>query len=102
MCDAVRVTYDYYRVPEHIMNPSTTLIKPQHKGQPQHAMRYKKSNPSFKPYPKGGGVVCKLWMGDVLVGQGLAVCSMSDNFCYKVGRNIAYTRARHNMLNKKK
>jgi len=103
MCEVnLRTTYTYYRVPEFAMRPSTTLFKPKYKGQPEHVLPYRKSRPAFRPYPKGGGVVCKLWADDVLVGEGVATCSMSDNFCYKVGRNIAYTRARHNMLTKRK
>ena len=97
MCEYdLRVTYDYYRVPEIAM--ATPLIKPVYKGQPKHALPYRRSQPLFKPYPKGGGIVCKLWAGGALVGTGIATCSMSDNFCYKTGRGIAHTRAKHNML----
>lgn len=103
MCEVdLRVTYDYFRVPESVMHSKTTIIKPRYKGKPEHAMPYRKSKPPFKPYPKGGAVVCKLWAENTLVGVGISECSMSDNFCYKVGRNIAYTRAKHHMLTRRK
>ncbi len=43
--------------------------------------------------PKGGKTRCFLYLGGGINIVGQATCSMSDNFCYKTGREIAYGRA---------
>lgn len=43
--------------------------------------------------PRGGMVICQLMWGDAIFVEGKAICSMSDNFNYKIGREMAYGRA---------
>lgn len=48
----------------------------------------------LQPYPKGGFTLCILKFHDAnatVIGQ--AKCSMSDNFCYETGRELAFMRA---------
>jgi len=47
-----------------------------------------------KPYERGGLTVCRVFDNDdKLVHVGVAVCSMSENFCYAEGRRRARDRA---------
>ena len=88
----MRVTYDYYRVPANI--GATGIFTVRKRGKPHLSQRYIKSKPNFEPSPKGGGVVCRIWTDDQhLLAEGIAECSMSDNFNYRVGREIALGRA---------
>ena len=45
------------------------------------------------PNPRGGKTVCKIDFGGGRYAVGEAVCSMSDNFCYRTGRTLAMARA---------
>ena len=48
----------------------------------------------YQPSPRGGMTECVIY--DTLSGMqfvGYAVCSLSDNFCYRTGREVAYERA---------
>jgi len=49
------------------------------------------------PCPRGGHTECILVTEDELLGQqswiGVALCSMSDNFAYAVGRKLSFRRA---------
>ena len=40
------------------------------------------------PAPRGGKTVCQ-----IILAEGEATCSMSDQFCYKTGRELAFERA---------
>ncbi len=47
---------------------------------------------------KGGAVVCTICdKSQVQLGEGIAMCSMSDVFSYEVGRSLAFQRARENV-----
>jgi hypothetical protein len=37
--------------------------------------------------------VCKIYVGNVKVAEGVSVCSEKDNFCKAVGRKLAFARA---------
>lgn len=54
---------------------------------------------STLPHERGGKTVCEIIddsdKENKLIAVGVAVCSMSDNFSYKRGRDIAYGRASH-------
>ena len=54
---------------------------------------YRHNDNGFEPYDKGGLTVCSVFAGDVLVVCDEAVCSLSDNFSYKRGVQIAKGRA---------
>ncbi len=43
--------------------------------------------------PRGGMSICLIYLGSGITIIGKSICSMSDNFCYKTGREIAYGRA---------
>ena len=47
-----------------------------------------------KPLPRGGLTVCTIRDDNgIILSADIALCSMSDNFCYKTGRQISYERA---------
>ena len=50
-----------------------------------------KSN--WQPHGRGGITYCQLVEDGEVVAQGVAYCSPKDNFCYRVGRDIARGRA---------
>jgi len=87
----MEIKYIHFRVPSFV---GVNLPK---NGKVKHAdtFRYSRSSPHyFKPYERGGATVCGIYRDDgVLLGKGLAICSMSDNFCYKTGRDLAFSRA---------
>ena len=39
---------------------------------------------------------CEIYYGDILVAVGYSFCSDRDNFNKKIGRRIAFQRAKHN------
>lgn len=90
----VEVKFEHYRVPEN-----TSYM--QKKGAPNYmALAAYSRGDGFvndhlsevKPYPRGGLTICTVEKGGV-GGTGDATCSMSDSFCYRVGRAIAFGRA---------
>lgn len=104
----MKFRYLHYRVPEHLAR-----IYDKDKGEPRDTMivRYSRSvgwmeRTAFylskwpRPWPKGGATVCILEVGDDKF-VGWTVCSMSDNFCYAVGRDIAQGRALKKWLQRK-
>jgi len=91
----MKVTYDYFRVPVNIGTTGVFVIKK--KGRPLYLNRYYRSKPNFKPASKGGAVICRIFKSETAknqIAEGLAECSMSDNFNYKLGRAIALGRAK--------
>ena len=44
-------------------------------------------------YERGGITYCQLVEDGEVVAQGVAYCGLKDNFCYRVGRDIARGRA---------
>ena len=55
--------------------------------------RYYRDKPNFRPYEKGGATLCTITFDSGKSFQGIAICSMSEQFCYARGRKIAYGRA---------
>lgn len=47
---------------------------------------------------KGGRTQVRIYKGSILLGVGEAVCSKKDNFCRKVGLELALPRAMANAL----
>jgi hypothetical protein len=45
-------------------------------------------NERYPVAPRGGKTVCQ-----IILAEGEATCSMSDQFCYKTGRELAFERA---------
>ena len=94
MNNEIRIEYSHYRVPR---NRDTS------KGEPPLCSLYKYYRGyKMKPNEKGGKTVCRIYHGDELVSIGTATCSMSDNFCYRIGREIAYGRACKKMAESEK
>ena len=89
--EGITAKFDHYRVPSHRAESK--------KGKPKRYYWYKRGrgfeNPALitDPHPKGGRIECYLYKDDVMISTGTAVCSMSDNFCYRIGREIALGRA---------
>ena len=52
------------------------------------------------PDAHGGGTLCEIFLGDALVAAGESYCSERDNFCRKIGRDIAFGRAVAEMTGK--
>jgi hypothetical protein len=60
------------------------------KGKPKKQWLFHPSwfNPGLYLAPRGGKTVCQ-----IILAEGEATCSMSDQFCYKTGRELAFERA---------
>lgn len=89
------VTYAHYRVPElvaeQLKRKGATL-----EGSPEgkHLLPYsRKQKNQFIPHPTGGKTVVKVH--DLETDKyytASAVCSYGDNFCYRLGREVALSR----------
>lgn len=49
--------------------------------------------PGEIPLPTGGATYCDIILGEDILATGRAACSERDNFCRKIGRDIAFGRA---------
>lgn len=89
-----KITVMHYRVPLDIWN----LLERPKKGKlaSRLAIRYMRQAPSFVPAPVGGVTVASI-RGLNAVSKGIAMCSFSDNYCYKEGRRIAIERLAQNL-----
>jgi hypothetical protein len=96
----VKTLYEHWRVPEYPWQITDYAIGEMFKAdraqcEPQEnwLYRYESHNKYFTPKQTGGKTVCTLVLsnGESIVGT--AYCSMSDNFCYRTGRQIALERA---------
>lgn len=93
----MRIKYSYYRVPE------VPFLKFSSKGRPNTGLLYEyrrdigflEFGGNTKPYAKGGYVLCTLYSGNdgSWAITGTALCSMSDTFSYKIGRELSLLRA---------
>ena len=88
------IEFEYYRVPDFWFvrqnrtgRPHPSLLYEYHKG-----LGFADLPNNAKPCSKGGKVVCYLVADDWLVA-GMATCSMSDTFSYKMGKKLALLRA---------
>lgn len=93
----MKIKTEYYRIPQHVVD----YFEVPKRGKPydESLFQYPQSKDSRKlfsinwqPYIKGGKVVCTIIDRDN-VFTGVSICSMADNFSYKIGRRIALGRA---------
>jgi len=99
--------FTYYRVPSNLTIPG--------KGKPHPAflIRYVRSEgflendfppdrdfTNISPHSRGGKVYCNIEDKTGCAASGIANCSYSDNFCYKIGREIALDRAKKQLKEK--
>lgn len=90
-----KVQYKYYRI------PYVSTINIPEKGRPHsvHLHHYVRGegfasiSGRMSPRSKGGKVICTITTKDGEEHAGEAYCSCSDNFCYKLGREISLGRA---------
>ncbi|MCK5307406.1 MAG: hypothetical protein KAJ73_02240 [Zetaproteobacteria bacterium] len=92
----LKIRYMHFRIPE-------TLARSDDTGEPGvgKLFRYGRSNGWHQrtmflaPHPRGGLTVCQIFdaKSDTFMAAGTAKCSLSDNFCYKTGRLLAFGRA---------
>ena len=96
-----RIEFEYFRIPEFFGVPE--------KGKPQSRdlVKYVRGEGfrigSFKnvrPSSKGGQVCCCIGDETGTMGYGIADCSYADNFCYRVGIQIALGRAKKDCMQK--
>ena len=100
-----QVRFRYFRVPQkkkiplcpHKGKPHTLDVFPYERGKgfdaavetvievPIHLI---------EPASKGGAVLCQIKKNGKVITEAEAWCSFSDNFCYKIGREIALGRAK--------
>ena len=90
-----RTYFEYFRVPEGFDIPK--------KGKPasRDLIKYFRGEGFDEPYvkealpsSKGGQVCCSIGDETGTAAYGVANCSYADNFCYKIGREIALGRAK--------
>lgn len=88
------IEFEYQRVPDF------KFLRHSKKGRPHPALLYEyrkgfgfaELSEKVKPYSKGGAVACCL-VGDNWMLVGSTICSMSDTFSYKTGKELALLRA---------
>ena len=89
------IRFEYFRIPEVFDTPK--------KGTPtsRDLIRYFRGDGFEEPYvkdvsplSKGGRVYCSIGEETGIGAFGISNCSFSDNFCYKIGREIALGRAK--------
>lgn len=89
--------FKHYRIPDHC----DLLDSAKKKGKPPFIVLLPYSRhdrPGWTPTPRGGKTVCLLQERDgdqsvTVVAEGIALCSMSDTFCYATGRRVAFLHA---------
>ena len=86
----MKIKYTHYRIPWYLGDRK--------RGSPDEAelILYSRHFPhlnTYAPCERGGKTVCTIEDGNGNKYIGKAVCSYSDNFCYELGRRIAYGRA---------
>ena len=98
-----QVSFEYLRIPNHY------CYSVPNKGKPKsgHLYRYKRGIGfskngfyNYRPLSKGGQVICSIGNENGRSAFGIANCSYSDNFCYKIGREIALGRAKKQLKEK--
>lgn len=98
----VKTLYEHYRVPYcswdrgwHNLdaNDIRKADNATHKPLDKWLFRYEQHDKRFYPRLRGGMTTCTLVLSNNKPIVGTAYCSMSDNFCYRTGRQIALERA---------
>lgn len=100
------VYFQHYRIPEMYLDKDflrTVDALHRAKPTPQLLFRYSPHHSEFidggffpsdcTPAVRGGMTRCILVDEDGSEYVGTATCSLHDNFCYRIGREIAYGRA---------
>lgn len=78
----IKIVFKHYRVEEICANQVPK------KGKPKRKWLTEKGNGLYRSYSRGGKTTCQ-----IILAEGEAICSMSDQFCYKEGRELAFQRA---------
>lgn len=81
-----KIEFEHWRIWEDFWFSSTG------RPDPRDLWRYTK-NCGWKPAGHGGKTICRIRCDGKIIATGEAVCSMSDNFCYRTGRDLAFLRA---------
>lgn len=85
----MKVTYKHFRLPKWVSEfypEGVPLEKVE-----ELSVRYRKNTKDFVPAGRGGYTTASIEYAGVTV-TGVAVCSPSDNFCYRTGREVALDR----------
>ncbi len=90
-----RINFEYYRVPSFVEAPKKGRPKTEHMkryGRGEGFLLADPHNVLRKPSSKGGATVCNI-TANGKQWTACAFCSHSDNFSYKLGRDISLGRA---------
>jgi hypothetical protein len=97
----IKIEFRHWRVQSCRINCDLPLSK-KGKPRPNDLWPYYRKNGGMKwgwADERGGRTSCVIWKnnetikGMYTISTGTALCSMSDNFCYKTGRDLAFQRA---------
>ena len=91
--ETVRIWDKHHRVPQ--MDWSYVLQASKGRGRSFAYLPYKRGITEWQPAVRGGCTECFIYDDEMekILAQGTAVCSVVDNFCYDIGRKIAFGRA---------
>ena len=94
--------FQYFRVPDKYELPSKGKPNPYFLSLYERGKGFNSThNKTIPPTSKGGYVNCHVFDSDgILIASASANCSYSDNFCYKIGREIALGRAKKQLEKK--
>ena len=95
----MEVRFTHFRTPESLYNEELANGS---RAKPSQSLLYYYSpaygfNAPFEdetPAVRGGMTICTIEEDGRVLGQGVSICSFLDNFCYRLGREIAHGRAR--------
>lgn len=93
-----KVVVEHYRIHDLVGSMLNSTGMPPEKYLLRYCRNEKDENSRFSPYPKGGATRVILVLDDGTEVKGFALCSMADNFSYKIGRNIALGRANRQLV----
>jgi hypothetical protein len=69
------------------------------KGKPEGLLfHYRKGFDQWEPAKYGGKTICHLTLKNGTCLDGVSMCSLSDKFIYKEGRDRSFTRAVEKMI----
>lgn len=91
----MKAKYIHYRIPDGNFPHDASYIHPIMLSVYNRKWQefYNPFDRQFKPFPRGGMTECVIYDTVGNRYRGTAYCSLSDNFCYKTGRELAYERA---------
>lgn len=93
----VKIVFEHYRFNEYAWSLDQ-YRRPPRKGKPDggYLWRYRRNGKGMAlgyAGERGGETTCEILDDGKFLSIGIATCSMSDNFCYKTGRDLALKRA---------